>query len=112
MAITDSGSVPFQAYARLISVLGDQLISDKWVGVIELVKNSYDADAEDVRVQFINFNDGSDKPTTIIIEDDGNGMTRDTVLDVWMKPATPNKLNQKKSGDARLTKKGRSNARR
>lgn len=107
MAVTDSGSVPFQAYARLISVLGDQLISDKWVGVIELVKNSYDADAENVKVSFLNFNDDSKEPPTIIIEDDGNGMARETVLDVWMKPATPNKLNQKKSGDARYTSKKR-----
>lgn len=107
MAVTDSGSVPFQAYARLISVLGDQLISDKWVGVIELVKNSYDADAEKVKVSFNNFDQESADPRTIIIEDDGDGMALGTVLDVWMKPATPNKLNQKKSTDARFTKKGR-----
>lgn len=107
MAVTDSGSVPFQAYARLISVLGDQLISDKWVGVIELVKNSYDADAEKVSVSFSNFGEDKKGAPTIIIEDDGNGMTLDTVLDVWMKPATPNKLNQKKSGNSRLTQKGR-----
>jgi len=107
MAIVDSGSTPFQAYARLISILGDQLISDKWVGVIELVKNSYDADAEVVKVKFLNFDQSSKELATIIIEDDGEGMTLDTVLDVWMKPATPNKLNQKKTGDTRFTKKGR-----
>lgn len=73
MAIIKSGETPFQAYARLISVLGDQLISDKWVGVIELVKNSYDADAEKVIVRFLNFDNpsASAKPT-IEIEDDGH----------------------------------------
>lgn len=108
MAIIKSGETPFQAYARLISVLGDQLISDKWVGVIELVKNSYDADAEKVIVRFLNFDNpsASAKPT-IEIEDDGHGMNIDTILDVWMKPATPNKLNKKKVGDKRFTEKGR-----
>ncbi len=108
MAIVNSGVSPFQAYARLISVLGDQLISDKWVGVIELVKNSYDADAENVTVRFLNFDsiDPSIKPT-IEIEDDGHGMNIDTILNVWMKPATPNKLNRKKAGSNRFTEKGR-----
>jgi signal transduction histidine kinase len=108
MAIVKKGEKEFRAYARLISVLGDQLISDKWVGVIELVKNSYDADAEEVFVRFKNFeNPTKENPPTIEIEDDGHGMTIDTVLDVWMKPATPNKLNKKKVEDTRSTKKGR-----
>ncbi|GAP68314.1 histidine kinase, partial [Bacteroidales bacterium 6E] len=108
MAIIKSGESPFQAYARLISVLGDQLISDKWIGVIELVKNSYDADAEKVYVRFLNFNnpEGGKKPI-IEIEDDGHGMDLDTILNIWMMPATPNKLNRKKSGDKRFTAKGR-----
>lgn len=108
MAIIKSGETPFQAYARLISILGDQLISDKWVGVIELVKNSYDADAEKVSVRFLNFDNSSPSAKPIIeIEDDGHGMTIDTILDVWMKPATPHKLNKKKAADKRLTEKGR-----
>lgn len=32
----------------------------------------------------------------IEIEDDGDGMTLDTILNDWLKPATPNKLNKKK----------------
>lgn len=108
MAVIESGERAFQAYARLISILGDQLISDKWVGVIELVKNCYDADAENVSVSFLNFGSSTpDNPSTIVIEDNGVGMTLDTVLNVWMKPATPNKLNQKKSKEQRFTPKGR-----
>ena len=106
MAITETGESAFQPYARLISILGDQLISDKWVGVIELVKNCYDADAESVKVKFEDFSDNEQTiPQTIIIEDNGLGMDLDTILNVWMKPATPNKLNQKK--DQRFTPKGR-----
>ncbi|WP_153798612.1 sensor histidine kinase [Foetidibacter luteolus] len=110
MGIIKSGEEVFQPYARLISVLGDQLISDKWVGVIELVKNCYDADAETVNVRFQNFNiENQSKRPYIEIEDDGTGMTLDTIQAVWMKPATPNKLNKKKAKDKdlRYTKKGR-----
>lgn len=108
MGVIQQGQESFRAYARLISILGDQLISDKWVGVIELVKNSYDADAEDVKVRFSNF-DSAKENWAIEIEDDGVGMTLDTIKNVWMKPATPNKLNVKKLGDKelRLTDSGR-----
>lgn len=101
-----SGTEIFRPYARLISILGDQLINNKWVGVIELVKNCYDADANQVSVRFLNFDGVGDEPV-IEIEDDGDGMTLDTILNVWMKPATPNKLNQKKSKQHRYTNKGR-----
>lgn len=108
MTVIKKGEVPFQTYARIISILGDQLITDKWVGVIELVKNCYDADAENVAVRFMNFDNPSENaPATIEIEDDGEGMTLDTILNVWMKPATPNKLNRKKTKEKRYTNKGR-----
>jgi len=101
-----SGEIPFRPYARLISVLGDQLISDKWIGVIELVKNSYDADAEKVDVVFKDY-DTNQVPQTIEIRDNGIGMTKTDVLQKWMKPATPHKLNKKKKGDKRFTNKKR-----
>ncbi|HKO43797.1 MAG TPA: sensor histidine kinase [Pyrinomonadaceae bacterium] len=100
------GSEKFRPYARLISILGDQLITSKWVGVIELVKNCYDADASEVAVRFSNFDELEKRPI-IEIEDNGDGMTLDTILNVWMKPATPYKLNQKKSKQFRFTRKGR-----
>jgi signal transduction histidine kinase len=96
----------FRPYARLVSILGDQLISSKWVGVIELVKNSYDADAEKVSVRFVDFDEVGKEPF-IEIEDDGDGMTLNIIREVWMKPATPYKLNQKKSKTNRFTNKGR-----
>lgn len=100
------GREPFRPYARLITILGDQLITSKWVGVIELVKNCYDADANEVSVRFLNFDVIGQSPI-IEIEDDGDGMTLDIIRNVWMRPATPNKLNQKKSKQNRYTKKGR-----
>lgn len=100
------GRAIFRPYARLIGVLGDQLITTKWVGVIELVKNCYDADAREVSVRFLNFDEIGQSPV-IEIEDNGDGMTIDTILNVWMMPATPNKLNRKKSSKNRFTDKGR-----
>jgi len=99
------GTEIFRPYARLVSILGDQLITSKWVGVIELVKNCYDADANDVSVRFLEASGSS--PAVIEIEDDGDGMTLDIIRNVWMRPATPYKLNQKKSKQNRYTKKGR-----
>lgn len=110
MGVINQGEEVFQPYARLISILGDQLISDKWIGVIELVKNCYDADAENVFVKFVNFElDDPSRIPYIEIEDDGIGMTLETIQDVWMKPATPHKLNKKKDKDKdkRYTPKGR-----
>ena len=37
--------VHFVADARLLSILGEQLIASERVGILELVKNSYDAAA-------------------------------------------------------------------
>jgi len=112
MAIIEKDSQPFEPYARLMNIIGDQLITNKIVGVIEVVKNCYDADAENVQVRFFNVqNRGKDylsekeKPY-IEIEDDGDGMTLDIIKNVWLRPATPHKLDKKTRKD-NTTLKGR-----
>ena len=42
---TGSGQAKFRPKARLVSILGEHLIRDGTVGILELVKNGYDADA-------------------------------------------------------------------
>jgi len=112
MAIIKKDSQPFEPYARLINIIGDQLITSKIVGVIEVIKNCYDADAENVRVRFFNVqNRGKDYLTEkeqpyIEIEDDGDGMTLGVIKDVWLRPATPYKLDKKKNKN-NTTQKGR-----
>ena len=44
-------------YARLITMLGEQLIKNEIIALSELIKNSYDADASWVKVSFCNFNE-------------------------------------------------------
>ena len=81
-------------YARLLTMLGDQLIKNEQIAVIELIKNSYDADADWVKVSFENFS--KDYKVTsksrIVIEDNGTGMTKAIIEKSWMNPATPNKF--------------------
>lgn len=85
-------------YARLLTMLGEQLIKNEQIALAELIKNSYDADADWVKISFINF--GYDekkkeifktKDSKIIIEDNGCGMTLKIIENSWMNPATPNK---------------------
>lgn len=76
--------VPFRPRARLLQLLGDQLIGTPRLAVFELVKNAYDADAENVIVTLDGL-DGSNPTITII--DDGEGMTLKTIRDIWLVPA-------------------------
>lgn len=94
-------------YARLITMLGDQLIKNEIIALVELIKNSYDADASWVKVSFVDFNaDFSvNSSSKIIIEDDGCGMNAEILKKHWLNPATPDKLNRKKEKET--TDKGR-----
>ena len=76
----------FKPRARLLLQLGDQLIKNESIALIELVKNSYDADAGNVDI----FMENSDSPENglIIIEDNGFGMDLETVVNVWMEPGS------------------------
>lgn len=100
-------TVKIKPYARLLTMLGDQLIKDEIIAITELVKNSYDADAEHVCVRFENFDKNATitPSSRIIIEDDGNGMNKNILKDAWMNPATPEKLKKKKV--QQTTDKGR-----
>ena len=71
----------FRPRARLISILGDHLISNHAVGLIELVKNAYDADATEVSVEIAQIADPD--ATTVIIADNGSGMTIEDIRLKW-----------------------------
>lgn len=90
-----TGQTIMRPKARLISLLGDELISDERVAVVELVKNAYDADATKVTVKF-EFDD-MHIPVRLIISDDGHGMSLDTVLNAWFEPGTNQKNESKRS---------------
>ncbi len=74
---------------RIIAHLGEELIRNESIAILELVKNSYDACATTCRVDFHQeLFTGIDK---IVIEDDGKGMSIETVRNVWLVIGTDNK---------------------
>ena len=96
-------------YARLLTMLGEQLLKNERVALVELIKNAYDADASRVDVEFDGFaNDMTKKRgSRIVVRDDGCGMTLKTVQSAWMNPATPTKYLAKKKGRRRTCEKNR-----
>lgn len=91
-------TLKIRPYARLLTMLGEQLIKNEQIALAELIKNSYDADADWVKVSFVNFGYDEKKKeifktsnSKIIVEDNGSGMNLKVIEDSWMNPATPNK---------------------
>lgn len=78
--------VRFKPRARLLLQLGDQLIKNESIALVELVKNSYDADANVVDIYMENVDDPVNG--IIIIEDDGYGMSTEIVENVWLEPGS------------------------
>ncbi|PKB15112.1 sensor histidine kinase [Flavobacterium sp. 5] len=95
--------IPFIVSARAGKLLGRENFSNPEGAIIELVKNSYDADAKSCLVVFdIVFKiekdeQGNDKKTlnndssSIFIIDNGEGMSKDVIENQWMKIGTGNK---------------------
>ncbi|MBR2959407.1 MAG: ATP-binding protein [Bacteroidales bacterium] len=82
----------FKPRARLLLQLGDQLIKNESIALLELAKNAYDADAS--KVTIIMHNPDSIENGDIEIEDDGFGMTGDIVENVWLEPGSNFKQEQ------------------
>ena len=79
----------FRPKARLLVLLGDQLIGSARLALFELVKNSYDADASVVTVELCDLD--KDEPY-IVIKDDGVGMSFEDIRDIWLVPGADHKL--------------------
>jgi signal transduction histidine kinase len=95
MAQLRSDNKPFRPRARLLLLLGDQLIRDPGIAVFELVKNAYDADAPNVKVTMSKLTDPEDG--MIIVEDSGVGMDYETVTNVWLEPGTDYRVSQREN---------------
>lgn len=89
--------------ARLINSIGAELIKDYYAALIELVKNAYDADAENVKIilsyEKARIYEKEEDFLKFTIQDDGEGMSLDTIDKAWMVPATSYKLSKKVSTD-------------
>lgn len=96
-------SQPFRPRARMLQLLGDELIGSARLAVFELVKNAYDADATGVVVR-LDLTSGR-KPT-ITVSDDGEGMTLDVLQSIWLVPGNEHRQKQRHSHQ-RTPKHGR-----
>lgn len=70
-----------KAKSHILTLLGEELIGNDGLAIFELVKNSYDADATKVKINFIDLNTPNQK---IVIEDNGHGMSSDIIENVWL----------------------------
>ncbi|VAW18319.1 putative two-component system sensor histidine kinase, putative heat shock protein, partial [hydrothermal vent metagenome] len=80
--------LPFEIDARIPLQLGRESISSSMVALSELVKNSYDADATKVTLDFLNL--GTNK-AALVISDNGIGMNQDSFKKNWLRIGTTNK---------------------
>ncbi len=96
--------MPFKPRAQILLQLGEQLIKNENIAMLELVKNSYDADAKKVIVNMQHIDDA--EHGYIEIYDDGCGMNINIIRDVWMEPGNSHKKaiveQQKRSSLGRL----------
>lgn len=93
--------------ARLIHTIGSDLIGDPYAALVELVKNSYDADASQVDIVFKYDEIDNENALIISIKDNGHGMDFNTVINKWLVPATDDKLKRKVSKKGSRTLQGR-----
>lgn len=103
----DNGYYKIRPAARLIHTIGSDLIGDSYAALVELVKNSYDADASFVNIIFEYKKIDNQDSLLIKITDDGHGMDFDTVVNKWLVPATNDKLKRKTSPEKKRFFQGR-----
>ncbi|MBP9759617.1 ATP-binding protein, partial [Candidatus Dojkabacteria bacterium] len=89
IAALDDTEVRFSIDAGLIDRLGKELVARQETAVSELVKNAYDADAIQVKLSFIDSDNIGGKLT---IQDDGDGMTKEELLNGFMRISSTDKI--------------------
>ena len=84
---------------EILARLGEELVPHADLGIMELVRNAYDADATDCRLSLI---DAVDPGGTLVVTDNGVGMTVDQLVSGFMV------LGKSEKAESRTTlKKGR-----
>jgi hypothetical protein len=72
----NKGKLEFKIGSPLKNIIGKDLITDDFIAVFELVKNSYDAHAKNVIITF--------EDDRIIIADNGKGMSLEDLKNKWL----------------------------
>lgn len=79
----------FEADASLLAELGQRLIGRPTIALGELIKNSYDADANECRINIEN--------DQITITDNGNGISTSDFHNFWLRLGTTHKVDEQRS---------------
>lgn len=82
----------FKTNVQIKSIIGKELINDDNIAILELVKNSFDADAKRVDISFCNLKKNDDKEcdsfseqtSRLFIRDDGMGMDLTDINEKWL----------------------------
>lgn len=104
LAKSDDSRIRFYTDAAIIDRLGKELVSVKETALSELVKNSYDADASEVTLTFENSLKSGGK---LIIVDNGNGMSRDEIVNGFMTLSSTEKVKNPTSPTYKRVRAGR-----
>lgn len=96
--------VGFSVDAGLIQRLGLELVGRAETAVSELIKNSYDADATVVDVDFI---EAAKARGDLIISDNGVGMTSHQLINGFMRISSTDKIHNPSSMRFNRTKAGK-----
>lgn len=81
MQVIKKTQANFRFATDILKRLGEELNPNPSQGIIELVKNSYDADAKICEVELFNINREGGK---IVVKDDGRGMEEKDILEGWL----------------------------
>ncbi|MCW3998852.1 MAG: ATP-binding protein [Candidatus Bathyarchaeota archaeon] len=77
--------VQFRISSELKNIIGRDLITDDFIAIYELVKNSYDANAQNVELNFKRIRDFTWRTTAkIFVKDDGDGMSYMDFHEKWL----------------------------
>nr|WP_314122996.1 sensor histidine kinase [uncultured Brevundimonas sp.] len=82
--IVEEGTLGFTIEGRVLRELGERLVKQPEVAIVELIKNAYDADATDCAISYV-------PNRSILVKDNGAGMTFDRFRDGWMRIGTSSK---------------------
>ncbi|WP_264552592.1 ATP-binding protein [Flavobacterium sp. N2038] len=87
----DKGVLNFDIKTGMKNIIGRDLITDDFIAIYELVKNSYDAYADSVKIIF--------NKDEIIIADNGKGMSKDDLEKKWFAVAYSAKKDKTEDND-------------
>lgn len=100
----DKYAVRFSVDAGIINRLGKELVGKQETAVSELIKNAYDADATEVDLIFEN---AWNKGGVLTIEDNGHGMTREQLVNGFMRLSSSDKIHNPVSKKYKRLKAGK-----